>query len=560
VRTVAVFIALAMIGEMAGAATSVRGTIRGSDGDPRLIGRVALLTDAQSQPILPTKQELYVASQSAPMEKVAADGSFELTVPPGHYALFAFADLNGNGRWDPGIPEPMGWHTAEAAGDTTPVNVAEEDIEGIEIELKVPTPFPREEQLTEGGSLRWIKGYPVLRLKGDAHTRGYAHGKLAAAQIVDFFRFYVLEEKTKSAKVYEEGFAKFLQTNFAWPKEMVTECEALIEGMKASGADLRIPELGRDFSLVDLYAINGYIETRAMASHCTQFAAWGERTTGTDVEGGMITGRNMDGEIDIRRVTVSHFLIVAVEPSEPGQKRYVSMMWPGFVATISGINEAGFYTMENAGLTGPGPVVDKLVPFSWTMRQALVTQGADATPSGVQQLIDSFDNSAGGSCGPGCITLFATPYNGQRNPAWVHEGDRFGDAIRTAGEAEPRIPQVLVASNHPRKYGVDRLRPDWVFDIKPSYSSLWRYEAGRHKLEGWHRTDRKIGTPEMQELLQTVAHGTTEYSVVTRPNAREFDVAVASLKAELWDAPYRQWTTFKFDEVFEAGTTSTAAR
>jgi hypothetical protein len=64
----------------------------------------------------------------------------------------------------------------------------------------------------------------------------------------------------------------------------------------------------------------------------------------------------------------------------------------------------------------------------------------------------------------------------------------------------------------------------------------------------------------MQELLQTVAHGTTEYAVVTRPNAGEFDVAVASMKAELWDAPYRDWTTFKFDEVFGPTAASTAAK
>jgi len=38
-----------------------------------------------------------------------------------------------------------------------------------------------------------------------------------------------------------------------------------------------------------------------MRSTCTQFACWGERTTGTDVKGGTIAGRNMDGEIDLRR-------------------------------------------------------------------------------------------------------------------------------------------------------------------------------------------------------------------------------------------------------------------
>ena len=54
----------------------------------------------------------------------------------------------------------------------------------------------------------------------------------------------------------------------------------------------------------------------------------------------------------------------------------------------------------------------------------------------------------------------------------------------------------------------------------------------------------------MRELLQTVAHGSTEHSIITRPDLREFDVAVASMRAEPWDAPYRPWTTFRFDELF----------
>lgn len=533
-------------------AESLRGKVSGADAADAPVYVLAVrLQELADGTIAPAPKEKVFAAAAQPTgDRAGEDGTFTVTLGPGHYAVYAFADQNGNGRWDPSGPEPFGWHTDQGAGDAVPVEVGGQGGEPLEIELRAPRPFSRETVVVEGGRLSHVKGYPVVYLTGDARTRGFAHGKLIAPQIVDFFRFYVLEEKLKSARDYEAGFAKFLHTNFAYPEAFVTECQGVIDGMQASGAELFVPELGRDFNLTDLYAINSYIETRAMASHCTQFAAWGSRTEGTDVEGGMITGRNMDGEIDLRKVTVSHFVIFAVDPSEPGHKRYVSMMWPGFVATISGMNEEGFYTMENAGLTGPGEVVDRLVPFSWTMRESLVRLGADATPESVQSLIDSFDNAAGGACGPGCITLFAMPYTGQKVPAFVHEGDRFGDAIRTAGAALPAVPEVLVASNHPRLYGVDPARPGYVFDLQPSYSSLWRYEAGRAKLEGWHRADRKIGTPQMQQLLQTVAHGTTEYAVITRPNRLEFDVAVASLEPEMWDAPYREWTTFEFEEVF----------
>lgn len=55
----------------------------------------------------------------------------------------------------------------------------------------------------------------------------------------------------------------------------------------------------------------------------------------------------------------------------------------------------------------------------------------------------------------------------------------------------------------------------------------------------------------MRRLLQSVAHGTTEYSVILRPNEMTLDVAVDDLKTDLWDAPYQGWVTFRFEELFD---------
>lgn len=513
---------------------------------------VPLHTRADGRVVPASKQSIFRAARAGHATAADDRGKFSLEVSAGSHSVFAFVDTDGDGIWDPGTPEPFGWYASQPAGRWAPI--AAETDQAIEFTLRAPTHFAKATKHSAHGTLRHVHDYPVLHLRGDAAQRGFAHGELIAPQIVDFFREYVLEDKLRSAQTYQNGFEKFLGTHFALPAEFVTECEAVIQGMRASGANLRIPELNRDFSLTDLYAINAYIETRAMRESCTQFAAWGDRTAGTDVDGGMVTGRNMDGECDIRKVTVSHFLLFAVEPEstpDAPRKRWVSMMWPGFVGTISGLNEDGFYTMENAGGTGPGPVVDKLVPISWTMRDCLARLGADATPASVQALFDEYDNAAGGSCGPGCITLFATPFSGQEVPAFVMEGDRFGEAIRRPGQVRPWLKDAILCSNHHLAYGADPDAPGKHFGRSPSFSSQWRYEAGMHQLEGWDRTDRRVGTAEMRALLQTAAHGTTEYSIITRPNALEFDVAVASMESELWDAPYREWTKFEFEEVFD---------
>merc|ERR1719223_531534 len=123
-----------------------------------------------------------------------------------------------------------------------------------------------------------------------------------------------------------------------------------------------IPELGRPISEQDLLFLNDYgcpygcdceppsplaAGARSNEGHCSQFAFWGEASLGTDSHG-TITGRNMDGENDFRKVTVWHFLAHAVQPDD-GSLRYVHFIWPGFVGSISGLNERGVYVMMNDG-------------------------------------------------------------------------------------------------------------------------------------------------------------------------------------------------------------------
>jgi hypothetical protein len=226
-------------------------------------------------------------------------------------------------------------------------------------------------------------------------------------------------------------------------------------------------------------------------------------------------------------------------------------MWPGFVGTISGINEEGLYSMENAGGTGPGPVVDGLTPCSWVQRFILESAGKESTPESVGEMIGRFRSAGGGAFGAGSIILWAVPYEGQpAPPAFVSEGDRFGTAIRLPTEVAPACPYDIMATNHHLVYGVDPDRPGLYFGKEPSFSSRWRYETGMNTLEAWTRQRKPLGTTEMRRLLQSVAHGTTEYSVIFRANEMSLDVAVDDLAADLWDAPYQSWVTYELEELF----------
>jgi hypothetical protein len=401
-----------------------------------------------------------------------------------------------------------------------------------------------------------MHGLPVLQLRGTAEERGFAHGYLAARQIIDFFEFYIIEDNWRSAKNYKETFVPFLEDHFDCPSEFLKECDAVIQGMQASGIDMRVEALERDFKRTDLLAINAYIEKRAAfpiadPASCTQFAFWGSQTEGSELDGGLIAARNMDGECDVRKVTVSHFLVYAVDPSEHGRKRWVSTMWPGFVGTISGVNEDGLYCMENAGGSGSGPVPEGIVPCSWIQRIILEEQGRDASPESVLETMKPFVCSTGGITAAGSIILWAVPYKGQESPAFIYEGGRTGFAIRTPTEVRPVDPANIMASNHHLSYGFDPDKPDYSLGRPVSFSSRWRYETGMHTLEAWSRQGKSLGLNEAIRLLEQVAHGTTEYSVVFLANEGRILIAVDDLETDMWDAPYMKWIEFDFDELFK---------
>jgi len=516
-----------------------------------------LRVSSKGNPVRLQKRDIYGSIFPFKVIKLENPGSYSFTgLPPGYYSVLAFMDTNKDNKLGFNPPEPFGWFSGSPGASYDPINIIDSSVNNAELKLRVPTPFPKDEKHAEHGALRWIKGVPVLQLWGTAEERGFAHGYLLTQQIIDFFQFYIVEDNWRSPQRYQKIYVPFLESHFNYPPEFLSECNAVIKGMEASGVDMQLDFLDRNFNRTDLMAINNYIEKRAAfpvssPSSCTQFAFWGTQTEGSELKGGLIAARNMDGECDVRKVTVSHFILFAVRPSEPGRKRWVSAMWPGFVGTISGVNEEGLYCMENAGGTGPGPIVGNIVPCSWIMRYILENQGRKATLESIDREMKKFKCEGGGATASGSIILWAVPYHSQDIPAFVYEGDRFGWALRGPTEVRPNEPTNILAANHHMVYGCDPEKPGYYFNRQASFSSRWRYEAAMDMLEAWSRKGKALGIEEAKRLLQTVSHGSTEYSVIFLPNTGHIFVAVDDLKTDMWDAPYMPWIDFSFDELFK---------
>jgi len=187
-------------------------------------------------------------------------------------------DANYNGVLDLDRAEPLGWYTTQPSGPFVPIFVKENGITAnLTISLmssnhfdyqftnkigKCKQDFAKKKshfeisahELSLNGTLKNVKGFNVMHLRGDPVSRGYAHGALAGKQILDWFRyltsntlymlimfrFYLLEQTVKSASFYESNFVPFLRQNFTMDPDFKLEAEAIIKGMRDSGINLYI--------------------------------------------------------------------------------------------------------------------------------------------------------------------------------------------------------------------------------------------------------------------------------------------------------------------------------
>lgn len=489
-------------------------------------------------------------------------------VPVGNYSVMAFSVGKKSSWLDFSQRQALGFFTpkdgcsASSFSDsvcTQPVFVNDQMIVIDSIGMGAPHMLPSMPQTIKVGngygSLTNIKGVPVLEVGGTAYERGYAHGFLLAVQILDFFEYFLLEDMIRSRTFYSNKFIPSLKKNVKLTPQMENGINGLLDGMKATNISMHT-SLGHDLNSFDIIAINTYADAGAFTGEeswrvnemCTQFVFWGDATHND----GIITGRNMDGENDIRKLTVNHFLVHAINPSETSLNRYVHIMWPGFLTTSSGFSENGFYAMENAGCNPPGSPGKNTYLLRDVISSLLLT-----TPSGIhtgtdmEKAILSYASDLGGSCVNGCILMMAQRFEGQKNAGFLYEGDRYGGKIRSSAEVAPMTPDGVMATNHYWSYHANP--PHDCNGQKPSFSSLWRYEAGKDRIEGlMSNASLTVGKTEMISLLQTVTHGTTEHSIIFLPNELRFHIAVAKSNG-LWEAPYMHWVDFQFSDVFQHG-------
>jgi hypothetical protein len=248
------------------------------------------------------------------------------------------------------------------------------------------------------------------------------------------------------------------------------------------------------------------------------------------------------------------------------------------VGSLSGVNETGFYCMENAGLSQVGGQIKGLTPVSYVATHVLRTLNARlATKTEVQAAFEAFASDPtlnddlkvwptkratsdlkGPVCGPGSIFVLTTQSKDGGN-AFVLEGDRYGGCIRTSMQAPPYIPDCILATNHFLRYGFTPSLENknyHNFDSCVNFSSRHRYESMRHRLEMQFRLPRDvvhIDLENVRSLLQSACEGRTEHTIEVEIESNgniSIHIHLAASEFGMWYAPYEHPRTIKFNDLF----------
>ena len=513
---------------------------------------------------------------------LSCPGPYEIEwLSSGNYVLWSWNDVNSDGGVNhQDYAESVGWHQKKDQL-FPPVSItvgAGEAVKGMDINLVSLTPYPEEDlsvmEGRGGGTLRTIKNQKVLHLWGTPEERGYACGYLLGSQIVEFLNYTLIEYFAKSIPFYENTFLPFVRTQCTVSSDRWAEVDAMLRGMRNSGSSMQLKHLEREITRDDILAQNnlylllmyplraywplplgnpdGYIET--VSPSCTSAVFWGPWTQNSQIEGELIHGKNNDGENDLRKMTVNSLLVMAVEPPTGSSlKRVMKVDWPGFYGTYHGINEAGLVLAAHGVPTMPNWDATNFFDYSTlyiqTLQHCSTIEDANA-----------FWDKSNETRPAGWNSGISTPYRqGVAGHASVtYETDSFGGLIREPDYMEPDDPFSIFTTNNFFKYS--GIVPKAVSILNGYHDGIlsknYRYRAMLELLESYQAESKTIGTTEVIEFLRIASnlpkyHDITEFSIIFYPNRMTLALAKEDLEKKILNAPYAQYTTFSFDEVFQ---------
>ncbi len=305
---------------------------------------------------------------------------------------------------------------------------------------------------TANGSLENIGDVRVLNLWGTWSEMGHAHGYLLGPDIGEVFENYFLE-LTGGVPNYESIRTYFI-TYFDVPAEFVNYTLGIISGISDT-VSIYSDTLGRNIDYIDICVVSATPDLSGLRGMnqflCTSTSAWNSATADDpELIGSPAISRNLDYYVDTGSSILGNCILITFDP-ETGQD-WISVGFPGFAGSLSGMNESGVSACLNKGnFQETTQYTSPFIPICMALALGLSDSDFDgscacdvedmkAALTGWNRL-NSFD----------IHVVAARNLAGQDSSAVVIEvNNRDGFAFRYA-EDEPAIaPYRMILSNHHR--------------------------------------------------------------------------------------------------------------
>ncbi len=232
------------------------------------------------------------------------------------------------------------------------------------------------------GSLENIGDIQVVNLWGTWEEMGYAHGRLLGPELMELYEGYFLELAggLSNVELLRSGFSSY----FTVPQEFREYAAGIIDGA-ADTISIWSSVYGRDLDTLDIYITSSVPDLSAMVDMpvllCSSASGWDEATMGdTILQGSPAVSRNLDYYVDQKGSILEMSRLFVYDPAQGHD--WVSVSFPGFMGTLSGMNEAGLNASLNMGnYSGTSQTSPAFVPICMAISLGLYMEDFDQNGS-----------------------------------------------------------------------------------------------------------------------------------------------------------------------------------
>ncbi len=328
------------------------------------------------------------------------------------------------------------------------------------------------------GNLTEIKGVPVLQVWGTHYERGYAYGKLMAEQINVVLMDYFIGRLMGSNYTKYSSYLGAVNSVLEVEQKYIDEAQGIADGFNSTDFSQRFKDFaGRDLNTIDLIFTNSIVELESMFG-CSSIMSWGDATKDdSELNGELVITRHLDWQ-KVPELYENH-IVIAANPAEEDEQKWVSFGFPGLFGCLSGVNESSLVAFQHMGNKPSGSLLGKKVePIFFAIRNGL--EKKDYNNDGKCNTSDLFDAVGKNTTGGGFI-IDAAGAIAHGDSAIVIESDLDnGTVSRVLGENSNVSGTNLVATNHFRKLApaiqcdrYDALQAALLKNDKMSISQSW---------------------------------------------------------------------------------------